>query len=244
MPIKPNWNARSGAIIFMLGAILGAWLFGVSTWAQFEASLFDADMVGASTLPQVCPRFISRDETGQVHITLHNPTEKDHARFLRTHITAGYVTLMHEDARLEEVPAGESLTLSWPVTTKNAVYGGRMIFFRSFVVGRAPLPSAGNVCGIYVVNTPFGLSGTAFMWLAIGISLLGMGGGIWLWQRSQPRQTRHALNLQRGMKMLAAVIAAGLGLMVLGAWFFAGIALLLALLLALALLTPLFLGQG
>ncbi len=235
-------QAALGALLFIFGAVLGLWLFGMSTWAQFEASLFDADMTGNSELALTCPRFISRQETGYARITLYNPTEKDHTRFVRTHISAGYVTLMHEDARLEPIPAGDSRTLEWPFTAEEAVYGGKMVFVRSFVVGRAPLPSAGGVCGVYVVAAPFGLSGTAFMWLAIVLSLGSMGGGLWLWRQAHPLATPRVHNLQRGMTALALVIAAGLALMVLGEWFFAGVALLIAALLGLALLTPLVLG--
>ncbi len=239
---NPQNRALIGAWLFIAGAALGLWLFGVSTWAQFEASLFDADMTGNSELSLSCPRFISQEETGYARVTLHNPTEKDHNRFIRTHISAGYVTLMHEDARLEAIPAGESLVLSWPFGAEEAVYGGKMVFIRSFVVGRAPLPSAGAVCGVYVVRTPFGLSGTAFMWLSIALSLVSMAGGLWLWRHAHPTDTPRVRNLQRGMVALGATITIGLALMVIGEWFFAGIALLIATLLALALLTPIVLG--
>lgn len=239
--MKPTFPARIGATLFLLGILLGAWLNGASTWAQFEASLFDADMVGNSELPMQCPRFIATDETGIVAVTLHNPTEKDHSRFIRTHISAGYVTLMHEDARLVDVAAGESLTLQWPFTAKDAVYNGRMVFVRSFVVGRAPLPSASNGCGVYVLQHTFGLSGMQFALLISLVSLLLMGSGFYLWKKGQAAENPRVINLQRGMWALAVSVVVGLGLMFAGEWFFAAIALLVTVLLAVSMLTPILL---
>ncbi len=234
-------RARLGSLIFILGALLGIWLLGASTWAQFEATLFDADLTGSSMLQMECPRFLMPQETGAAVITLTNPTDKDHSRFIRTHITAGMVTLMHEDARLEPVPAGGSIQVAWPVRAADAVYGGRMIFVRSFVVGRAPLPSASATCGIYVLRWPLPLRGETFMWVSIVLSLVLMRAGFLLWRKESP-VTPHWRNLFRGLAILGWAINIGLALMVLGAWFPAAIDLLGIALLSLALLRPIFQG--
>jgi len=201
--------ARSlGVLLFSIGLLLAATLFGAIIWADFEAVLFNPGLQQDAPLRSLrCPLMITRSETGTVTASLSNPLDRSTERYVRAHITDGYVTLMREVNQRVPLEPGEKQQLEWEVTAADAAFE-RFILVKVILRGRYPLPSRQGTCGILVVDVPL-LNGEQLFGLAFTGSLLAMAVGYGFWLRASRPLHESGQQMARAMWMLAASVVAG-----------------------------------
>ncbi len=208
---------RLGLVIFALGLLLGLALFGAVIWADFEAALFSPGIQQDAPLRSLrCPVLINRSETATVTASLNNPLERSTERYVRAHITDGYVTLMREINTSISLDPGERQRLEWTVTADDAAFE-RLILVKVVLRARYPLPSRQGTCGILVVNAPH-LTGDQVFALGFVVSFLGIAGGFILWRRSGQPLHERGREMGRAMGVLAGTILVGTAIGLLGWW--------------------------
>ena len=211
---------------YALGVLLGLWLFGLTVWSDFEASLYDAVIRGDENLEALeCPVLIAPWETGTITATLTNPLDRDIDPRVRAHITAGFVTLMEEEVVTVELAPGETANLGWQVTAEDAAFGGLLILTRVYMFRNHGLPSRDASCGILVLDA-LELSGRQIYNLSFVGSILLMLIGLVAWSAASWPLTGEAQFFGVAMLLQALIVAAGLIVSMQG-WILAGIFLLI-----------------
>jgi len=217
-----------GILLFSIGLLLGMALFGAVVWADFEAALFDPSIQQEARLRSLrCPVMITESETGTVSATLSNPLDRPTERYVRAHITDGFVTLMREVNNRVSLAPGETERLQWTVTADDAAFE-RFILVKIVLRGRYPLPSRQGTCGILVVDVPF-LTGDQVFALAFGAGLLSMLAGFGLWLKASRPLRQQARQAARAMVALTGGIVVGTIVALLGWWLPAGVIFLITL---------------
>lgn len=197
-----------GILLFAVGLLLGLALFGVVIWADLEAALFSPGLQQDAALRSLrCPVMITKAETGKVTASLTNPLDRPTERYVRAHVTDGYVTLMREVNTRVPLAPGETERLAWTVTADDAAFE-RLILVKVVVRGRYPLPSRQGTCGILVADVP-ALTGSQVFGLSLGVSLLSMAAGFGLWHRAARPIHGEGRQVARAMGMLAGSIVVG-----------------------------------
>ena len=216
---------RLSIILFLLGVMVG-FLFNIFVvWAQFEASLWDDSPTEDEALDGFhCPMIITSTEMGVVRIDYKNTIDRPVNPVIRTRITKGFVSLQREEMDRPDILPGDTARLEYTVTANDAAWD-RFILVRVYAFPQLSLPSRNGSCGILVVNLPW-VNGTFVIVLTLIVSLGGMGGGIWLWQKVNFPLTNRAYSALRAMVFLAAVILMGLILELFNVWGLATVVLL------------------
>lgn len=224
------------AILFAVGILLGMALFGSAAWGDFEASLFDLSLPSDGPLGTLrCPVLITSGESGKISATFDNSSDRPVDRRIRIHISDGLVTLMREEKTMLHLASGERQRLQWTVNPDDAVWR-RLILARVYTYRQYPLPSRTAACGILLLNVPL-LTGNQIFALAFVTSLLAIGIGGALWVAANRPLAGRMQHVTLVMAALAAVVVAGLIASLMGWWLLAGLLLILAILLALAVIT-------
>lgn len=218
-PVKlPKSLAQAlGILLFSVGFLIGMALFGAIIWADFEAALFNPGIQQDASLRSLrCPAVITTSETGTVTASLRNPLDRPTERYVRAHITDGYVTLLREVNKLVSLEPGERQQLQWTVTANDAAFG-RLVLVKVVLRARYPLPSRQGTCGILVVDVPY-LTGDQVFGLSFAASLLSMAAGFALWYRASQPLHEQRRQLARAMVMLAGSGLVGTAIGLLGLW--------------------------
>ncbi len=206
-----------GLMLFSAGLFLGMALFGIIIWADFEAVLFDPGQQQDASLKSLrCPVMITKSETGAVTASLTNPLDRPTERYIRAHITDGYVTLMREINKLVPLAPGETQKLTWTVTADDAAFE-RLILVKVIIRGRYPLPSRQGTCGIVVVDVPY-LTGHQVFGISLVASLLSIGMGFSIWFKASKPLHEKARQAVRAMSTLAGSILLGIFIGLMGWW--------------------------
>ncbi|HDQ71189.1 MAG TPA: hypothetical protein ENN19_03715 [Chloroflexi bacterium] len=159
---------------------------------------------------------ITKSETGTVSASLTNPLDRPIKRYVRAHITDGYVTLMREINDLVPLDPGETQQLAWSVTADDAAFE-RLILVKVIVRGRYPLPSQQGTCGILVVDAP-NLTGRQVFGISLAISLLSMALGFGVWFRASKPLREGGHQAVRAMAALTVGVLAGMIVGLMGWW--------------------------
>jgi len=221
--------------IFMIGVIAGMLFTGIAVWADFEASLFDSSLTAQDAFPGFrCPIIIGQNQTGIISGRIENTSKYNLKFFIRAHATDGSIISMSERVDRPVVPAGTSQPIQWEVSRSNAIWGN-FILFRAYQYRYAPVTSRASSCGIIISPVP-GISGTAAMILLIGISLVGMGTGLFLWFRQLKRQQGKLREAATAMVVLAIFVVTGIVMNLFGMWFLGFFIIILTVLLIFVLL--------
>lgn len=231
-----------GVIFYVIGIVIGLTLFGGSTWADFEASLFDSSMGADSIYRSLkCPILIAQTETGTVTGTFKNPLDRPLVRYMRTHISEGYITLFREVINDFTLEPGEQRQVEWQVSGDDAVFGS-VALVRLHLNGRYPLPSATGSCGILVVSL-FNFTGTQTLALMVGVSVLSTALGLGLWITANKPLKGHIRTLTSAMIALAVMIIAGVIISIIGMWEVGAILLVIVVLLIIVIIAQTILGS-
>lgn len=223
---KKSTVYKLSLILFSTGLLLGLILLGGSTWADYEATLFDSTLPASWADTELttlgCPIVISSQETGVVTASFSNTTPKPVNLRIRIHISDGLVTLIREENTILALTPGEIKVGEWTVYPENAAWGN-FILVRAFQFSTSQIPSRSSSCGILVIDL-FNLSGTQIIFLLITISILTMSGGLGLYiYISSPLQGR-SMSIAIVMSLLAILVIIGnvfifLGSLMVGAGF-------------------------
>jgi hypothetical protein len=171
-------------ILFAAGIFIGVLFVAGASWADYEASLFDADNGADGVLWTVkCPVMIAPDEKGTAQAVIKNDLPRKKIRRVQTHISAGFVTLMDEHLETLELEPGEARTLAWEFGAENAAWK-RFVLVRVTLFSSYPAPSQTGSCGVQVIDL-FGLPGKAITFLACFFSWGLIAAGIVLRRRSE-----------------------------------------------------------
>lgn len=227
-------------VLYSLGCLIGIILYGGTVWGDYEASLFAPTLIAEKSLTTLrCPVMMAPSETATVKAAFTNSLDRTSRLFIKTHISAGYVTLKQEHEIFLDLLPGETQELQWEVTSDNAAWG-RFVMVRVYQDRRYPVPSKGASCGIMVVNFP-GLSGSQLHTVVTlsSILLMSIGGGLWV-SKNRPLEGKNKTKAQF-MAGFAIVVAAGIVVSILGWWLVGGIVLMLNALLFVSLFSELLL---
>ena len=144
-------------------------------------------------------------------------------------------TLFREEINSFDLPSGATRSLQWTVYPENAAYN-LFVLFRAYLFDAYPLPSRTASCGIVVIHTT-ALSGVQVIVLLIFLHLLFVSLGYSMWYRQHAPFTDRSKNASVAMLTLAIIVLGGLLTALIG-WWGAGILLLvLAVLLAITVIT-------
>lgn len=232
-----RWHRTFGLYMFFAGILLGMFFVAMLTWADFEASLFDAPTdTSAMRLESLkCPVLLNGDETGTVTASFSNPAEWALRRTIDTHISHGFVILMREERTRIDLQPGEKRTLQWTITPEDAAWG-RFILVRLHVQRVAPLPPRSGSCGVLVLNMPFG-TGTQITIAVIVISLLLIILGAVLWLRGTEAQRKDLHTADYVALALGPITLLALITSMFGGWFFSTILLVISILAVVTIVT-------
>lgn len=234
------YRRRLGVILFSIGVLLGMVLLGGAVYADFESTLFDVSIVADGSIrPIQCPIVLNDFETGVVTASISNNTSQTSERLVRAHISKGHLILIREIEERVVLAPGETRTLRWTVSARDAAYG-HLILVKVIALDDGIQPSHKGSCGVIVLDLPYWISGqlatsSAF---ALSLGLLLSGAGLW-WTYGRS-YTGRRLEATRAIFLLGIIIVSGLTFVFLGFWEFAAAAFYLAVL-ALGVITPHFL---
>jgi len=209
--------------VFVIGAVIGLGLVGVSVYADFEASLFDISIVSKGTIrPIYCPVFMDSSETGQVSAVFRNRTSEEDEVLVQAHISYGHLLWMREvEDRLTLAP-GEKQQLYWDITSEDAAYN-HLVLTKIIILGSRSDPTHKGSCGVMVLKLPGNLGGTQFFWMVLSTAFLLMFLGIWLWWPFGRAYQGRKLEATRSMTGLTILISLGMIFAAIGFWEFAAV---------------------
>ena len=212
----------AAVLVYAAGALLGMMIFGLASWGDLEASLFDSAITQDGRIRVSCPIVIAENETGTIRMTIKNPSDKPIMNRVKFRATDGFVTLIQEAKERYALEVGEEKELEWVVAADDAAFGGWLILAKVRAIPSYPLVDRQGSCGILVFNL-FNLTGNQTLILASTVSVLCLGTGLLLWWgTNKPLQGRKH-SAFRAMLALAGLILIGFTVSVLGYWVVGGI---------------------
>ena len=212
-------------IVFYLGALVGFLLTGMATWADIEAVSYGFPHTGEERLGTLyCPILMTKNEIGTFAVKVSNTTDKKLAASIRTDITTRFDPVSSYTS--VELAPGEAERVEWKIGPENLKLE-QFIFVRASV-NAYPLPSRESICGIFVVDLP--ANGNVVMWTMVGLSLLGMGVGLYGVRRSQSVVHNSRADMMR-FNALAVLITTGVLTSFMGWWLLGIVVIVLSVLL-------------
>lgn len=212
---KPN---KTGIRLFMIGALIGFLLFLMAFIQDTEAIVFSAKVSGDDTLRTLyCPEIITRGETGMIEATVFNNSDKRLYRYVRTHISQGFLTLKKEINEVFYLDPGESKTLTWEVSSSDAAWG-YVIMAKVYVFPQAPYPSYVGTCGITSLDVPW-LRGWHLITIIAVVSVIMMGIGYRKYVKANQPLVRNKGSLAKNMVAIIVTVILAMGSMLLELWY-------------------------
>ena len=181
---------RVGMALFVVGIVLGLAVAGLSVWANTEAAFFGFPHFTINHLTRLdCPHFIAQDEYADVRTQLVNTNAHPATVGVKSWVSVPLAwELKTEHRRLEP---GEAWLWSRTIGPENRELR-HFVFVSVYTFGGYPMLERQGICGVYVLPIK-GVRGEMIMWVAIGISLLTLISGWWLWRHGeQERKTAPA----------------------------------------------------
>lgn len=205
-----------GIILFCAGVLAGMVMFILMNWAYFEASFyFGYGAPADKTLTNLrCPLVMTTSDTGEVTMSVTNTTKMDLSIQVQTELSYyGAATLVNT---AYPVSAGETRSLSWPVTSDNLVFG-HLVMAHVYQFSAYTLPSRTNTCGTVMVALP-GVTGMEVFISMLVFSLGGLAAGWGLWLAGNRPLQREGIIATRAMTFFTIIVVLGLLGGILGWW--------------------------
>lgn len=201
MQRKSTLKSWLGALLFLIGVLLGSALSGSVTMVESEAWLYTANTADTG-LQLKCPYMLAPKERGTVSARIANLTNDDVKPVVSAEIS--HADLPREMGQTILLSAKESKTVEWTVDSSDVIYG-HLILVNVNQARYRDNPSRFGACGILLFSL-FHLTGAQSFGLVLVISLIGMllGGRLWLMERRQPL-TEFSINLTQISKVLMAI---------------------------------------
>jgi hypothetical protein len=194
-------------------------------WPDYEASSYGfARRASAPLIGLSCPVFLNREDTGTLSLNISNTTDQPLSPSIRREFSApGDPEPFVESIRLAP---GESKKLDWAIGNEN-IDLHYFIFANVLVYGTYPIPDRQAMCGIFIIDLP--LSGTAFLILMITLSIVSIGGGLYILSKSK-RNSDRSVAVVRSLTFLAGEVVLALIVGLMGWWIQAILILVIAIL--------------
>jgi len=191
-------------IVYSLGVLLGFTLSFLAAWADLESTVYGFIQQAPNTFSGLeCPIFITRGETETINIAFTNTLNKKLHASVRTELSTP-VTL---DAKIDyvDLEPGQTLHLERTIDSNN-IDLGQFIFAKAMVYSIFPLENRETTCGVFVL--PFGTSGAMTLYLVTTLSILSMGGSLYLmWKNDILKAQGNALLALAGFTLLAILFS-------------------------------------
>jgi hypothetical protein len=238
-----NQRQLIGGVIFIIGLILGfgfnslavmADLNGAGFWGDSQdAAAFDHDQPTQAELFKIrCPILLAPGEEGNITATFRNPHQKKADILVKAVVSERDFLNYRVVTSSLPIGSGDEQDFRWQIT-------GQDIIERNFILTRVflmnqnrstPYPARTDSCGIFVLSI-FGLKGSSLVVLMFVTSLISLVvGSVLLYRRGTPFQ-KSSPRIDVGLYGLAGIILVGMIANLLGWWIFAGLVLLLAVIL-------------
>jgi hypothetical protein len=224
MTSRQKTNRAWGAVLFIIGVILGTMISVMSVWANLEADFYGFDNITNNRLEGLsCPLLMTSTESAVISLKIENPNQKAIEPLVRADISTPI--LMQEWSEKVRVEPGQTRTLEWQLTPDN-IDLGFFIMSKVYVYPTIGLPLREASCGVFVLNLP-GLIGGQVLALMVVLSLGGMVGGIFMWRQASQPVTGRKVMAQRGMIFLSQAVILSMILGMFAGWLEAGMLLVL-----------------
>ena len=202
-----------GLLIYILAVVTGLFLIGISTWGDMEADSYGFPRRSSATLGGLnCPILLTRDEPGEISLSVANPTDKPLHPSVRTEISADFDPQVLNES-LDLAP-GESKKLEWSLQPENIVLGS-FILAHVQVYATYPIPNREKTCGILIMDLPG--SGKTLVIALVAFTLIGLGSGMYWMNKSGLFKNRVPITWN-AILFLAVLIIGGLILSLMGSW--------------------------
>jgi hypothetical protein len=243
-----NQRQIIGGVIFIIGLMLGfafnslaviADLNGVGFWGDSkDAADLDREKPTQAELVKInCPILMAPGEEGNITATFRNTQQEKTDILVKAVVSEGdFFNFRVVTGNLPLEP-GDEQEFRWKIT-------GQDIIQRNFILSRVflmnqdrytPYPARTYSCGVFILSI-FGLKGASLGALMVMTSLLSLVAGSVLLYRKGSLIQRSSPRIDYGLYGLAGIILTGMIVNLLGLWIFAGLLLLLAVLLTCILL--------
>ena len=199
--------------IYAIAACIGLILVVSATWADVESASYGFDRRASAPFNGLrCPILMTVSEGRAITVTVKNTTDKPLSPSVKTEISTSILPV--ETLESIRLSPGESKRLEWIVGADNIDLDS-FIFFKVLVFASYPVPDRETTCGILILNLP--LSGRVLTIVAILLSVLGMGYGLFTLKKSDPAVGPVA-RAARPFTFLTVVMVAGLFFSFMGWW--------------------------
>jgi hypothetical protein len=205
-----------GIILFCAGVLAGMVMFILMNWAYFEASFYFGYSAPADKkLTNLrCPLVMTTSDTGEVTMSVTNTTKMDLS--IPVQIELSYYGAANLVNTAYPVSAGETRSLSWPVTSDNLVFG-HLVMARVYQFSAYTLPSRTNTCGTVMVALP-GVTGMEVFISMLVFSLGGLAAGWGLWLAGNRPLQGEGIIATRAMTFFTIIVVLGFLGGILGWW--------------------------
>ena len=228
---KISSRHTAGILIFIFGVVCASTLTAALTWANLEAAFYGFQRTGSDDRLSglACPALMTPYETGTIRISFANPTQQELTPVIRIDLSTPAVP----DSSQEQIniQAGQTGLVTRPVSAAN-IDLGFFIFAKASSYSTSPLPTAEATCGTLILNVSF-LNGAQIFGLWLGVGLLLMPLGLWLWSTDAALADHRSENAAKALALVALV---GLFAGIQGQWLFGMLLLAVSVLLAAAIL--------
>ncbi len=239
-----NQRQIIGGVIFIIGSLFGfgfnslaviADLNGASFWGDFrDAMNFDRDQPAQADLVKIhCPILLAPGEEGTITATFRNPNQKKADILVKVVVSERDFKNYRIVTSSLPIESVDEQDFRWQITQQD-------IIERNFILTRVFLmyydtPARTDSCGIFVLSL-FGLKGASMVVLMLVTSLSCLVVGSVLLYHDDPPIQNSSPRIDYGLYLLAAILLIGMIANLLGWWIFAGLVLVLAVLLTIVLI--------
>ncbi|MCI0556058.1 MAG: hypothetical protein L0287_34375 [Anaerolineae bacterium] len=169
-----------GALLFLVGVLIGLSLSAAVAWGESEARIYSS-YNGDLNLGLKCPLIMSPAESGVVSADIINLTDEEIKPVVTAEISHG--KLPREIRQTLSLASTQSEMVQWTVDSSDVIFE-RAILVNVIQRRYGDNPSRSGSCGILVFDL-FGLTGVQTFGLVFTLSLILMlsGGSLWLYAR-------------------------------------------------------------
>ena len=238
-----NQRQIIGAVLFFIGLMLGfafnslaviADLNGVGFWgdSQDAADLDREQPTRADLIKISCPILMAPGEEGHITATFRNTHPEKADILVKAVVSEGDFLNFRVVTGSLPLEPGDAQDFQWQIGRQDIIQKN-FILSRVFLMNQErfnPYPARTYSCGVFILSI-FGLKGASLVALMVMTSLLSLVAGSVLLYRKGSLIQRSSPRIDHGLYGLAGIILASMIANLLGLWIFAGLLLLLAVLL-------------
>ena len=227
------------SIIFFGGVALGLALALTTVWANYEALRYF--FTGAKYGPfrgLDCPSLVARSQTATLSASISNPEDQVVKPVYKVEISGPLGRMIREQISIEP---HETQQVEWTVNAED-VDLGYFILSKITVLSYVSTPTREATCGILVLNLN-GLTGGQMLGISLVLSLLGILGGLVMWEKEMETATKGFMQPQRSRRTLALVTLLAMLSGLMGWWTIGMVFCVLAVLLIVIIFVAALRGQ-